>query len=103
MSDTTAVASARGVLAVTCLSTLVVNANMSAVSILLPAISDDTGMSVTTLRRAVTGYLADGRCDHCHVRFAGRCLRQEAHLPARPAALHRVRGTDRNSRLRVGW
>ena len=30
MSDTTAVASARGVLVVTCLSTLVVNANTSA-------------------------------------------------------------------------
>ena len=49
-------AGARGVLLVTCLSTLVVNANTSAVSILLPAISDDTGMSVTTLQWAVTGY-----------------------------------------------
>lgn len=47
---------ARGVLAVTCLSTLVVNANTSAVSILLPAISEDTGMDVTTLQWAVTGY-----------------------------------------------
>jgi EmrB/QacA subfamily drug resistance transporter len=47
---------ARGVLAATCLSTLVVNANTSAVSILLPAISKDTGMSVTTLQWAVTGY-----------------------------------------------
>jgi EmrB/QacA subfamily drug resistance transporter len=45
-----------GVLAATCLSTLVVNANTSAVSILLPAISDDTGMSVDTLQWAVTGY-----------------------------------------------
>jgi EmrB/QacA subfamily drug resistance transporter len=45
-----------GVLAVTCLSTLVVNANTSAVSILLPAISEDTGMSVNTLQWAVTGY-----------------------------------------------
>ena len=33
-----------------------VNANTSAVSILLPAISEDTGMSVTTLQWAVTGY-----------------------------------------------
>jgi len=56
MSETTAVAGASGVLAVTCLSTLVVNANTSAVSILLPAISDDTGMSVNTLQWAVTGY-----------------------------------------------
>src|SRR5687768_17587394 len=45
-----------GVLAATCLSTLVVNANTSAVSILLPAISEDTGMSVETLQWAVTGY-----------------------------------------------
>ena len=45
-----------GVLAATCLSTLVVNANTSAVSILLPAISEDTGTSVATLQWAVTGY-----------------------------------------------
>ncbi|GAA4409736.1 MFS transporter [Fodinibacter luteus] len=51
-----ATASARGVLAATCLSTLIVNANTSAVSILLPAISADTGMDVTTLQWAVTGY-----------------------------------------------
>ncbi len=45
-----------GVLAATCISTLVVNANTSAVSILLPAISADTGTSVETLQWAVTGY-----------------------------------------------
>src|SRR5687768_6416823 len=57
MSDvTTARTTARGVLAATCISTLVVNANTSAVSILLPAISEDTGMSVDTLQWAVTGY-----------------------------------------------
>jgi len=57
MSATDVVTSrARGVLIVTCLSTLVVNANTSAVSILLPAISKDTGMDVTTLQWAVTGY-----------------------------------------------
>ncbi|MFD1827002.1 MFS transporter [Mumia zhuanghuii] len=55
MSTDTA-AKTGGVLAATCLSTLVVNANTSAVSILLPAISDDTGMSVDTLQWAVTGY-----------------------------------------------
>lgn len=49
-------AAAGGVLAATCISTLVVNANTSAVSILLPAISEDTGMSVDTLQWAVTGY-----------------------------------------------
>ncbi|HZB20195.1 MAG TPA: MFS transporter [Blastococcus sp.] len=47
---------AGGVLAATCISTLVVNANTSAVSILLPAISRDTGTSVETLQWAVTGY-----------------------------------------------
>jgi len=47
---------AGSVLAATCLSTLVVNANTSAVSILLPAISEDTGTPVDTLQWAVTGY-----------------------------------------------
>lgn len=47
---------AKGTLYATCLSTLVVNANTSAVSILLPAISEDTGTSVDTLQWAVTGY-----------------------------------------------
>lgn len=54
--STEADARTRGVLIATCLSTLVVNANTSAVSILLPAISADTGMSVTDLQWAVTGY-----------------------------------------------
>lgn len=45
-----------GVLAATCVSALVVNANTSAVSILLPAISRDVGTSTTTLQWAVTGY-----------------------------------------------
>ncbi|MGW1965787.1 MFS transporter [Streptomyces sp. NPDC001935] len=44
------------VLIATCVSTLVVNANTSAVSILLPAISDDTGASLDVLQWAVTGY-----------------------------------------------
>ncbi len=48
--------SATGVLLVTCISTLVVNANTSAVTILLPAISADTGMPVADLQWAVTGY-----------------------------------------------
>src|SRR3954470_18850779 len=56
MSTTGAATGTRGVLAATCLSTLVVNANTSAVSILLPAISTDTGTSVETLQWAVTGY-----------------------------------------------
>lgn len=56
MSATGTTARTGGVLAATCLSTLVVNANTSAVSILLPAISEDTGMSVDDLQWAVTGY-----------------------------------------------
>src|SRR4029079_5351399 len=55
-TPTAGTAAAGGVLAATCLSTFVVNANTSAVSILLPAISSDTGMDVTTLQWAVTGY-----------------------------------------------
>ncbi len=43
-------------LAATCVSALIVNANTSAVSILLPAISRDVGTSTTTLQWAVTGY-----------------------------------------------
>lgn len=56
MNATSTAAGTRGVLAATCISTLVVNANTSAVSILLPAISEDTGMSTDTLQWAVTGY-----------------------------------------------
>jgi EmrB/QacA subfamily drug resistance transporter len=49
-----------GVLLAACVSTLVVNANTSAVTILLPAISQDTGTSVDTLQWAVTGYMLVG-------------------------------------------
>ena len=47
---------ATGVLTAACVSALVVNANTSAVTILLPAISEDTGSSVAKLQWAVTGY-----------------------------------------------
>lgn len=53
---TPAARAATGVLAASCVSTFVVNANTSAVSILLPAISDDTGASLSSLQWAVTGY-----------------------------------------------
>ena len=55
-SVTSAPAKAGGVLVATSLATLVVNANTSAVSILLPSISKDVGTSVDTLQWAVTGY-----------------------------------------------
>jgi EmrB/QacA subfamily drug resistance transporter len=56
MSTGEALRAGTGVLAATCVSTLVVNANTSAVTILLPAISADVGTSTTTLQWAVTGY-----------------------------------------------
>ncbi|WP_244857496.1 MFS transporter [Agromyces archimandritae] len=58
MSEQTATAkrNAMGALIATCISALVVNANTSAVAILIPAIADDTGTPATTLQWAVTGY-----------------------------------------------
>ena len=47
---------ARGVLLAACVSALVVNANTSAVTILLPAISKDVDAPVDQLQWAVTGY-----------------------------------------------
>ena len=47
-------------LAATCISTLVVNANTSAVAILLPAISEDVDAPMSTLQWAVTGYMLVG-------------------------------------------
>ena len=47
-------------LAATCISTLVVNANTSAVAILLPAISEDVDAPLSTLQWAVTGYMLVG-------------------------------------------
>jgi EmrB/QacA subfamily drug resistance transporter len=47
---------AAGVMFATCVSTLVVNANTSAVTILLPAIAEDVDASISTLQWAVTGY-----------------------------------------------
>ena len=47
---------AAGVLAAACVSTLVVNANTSAVTILLPSISEDVNAPVAQLQWAVTGY-----------------------------------------------
>ncbi len=45
-----------GVLAAGCVSAFVVNANTSAVTILLPSISEDVGAPVAELQWAVTGY-----------------------------------------------
>ena len=56
MNATTVRHGTQGVLIASCVSALVVNANTSAVTILLPSISADTGMPVETLQLAVTGY-----------------------------------------------
>lgn len=49
-----------GVLIATCVSALIVNANTSAVTILLPAIGEDVGAPISTLQWAVTGYTLVG-------------------------------------------
>ena len=49
-----------GVLTVACVSALVVNANTSAVTILLPAISEDLNAPISQLQWAVTGYMLVG-------------------------------------------
>jgi EmrB/QacA subfamily drug resistance transporter len=49
-----------GVLIAACVSALVVNANTSAVTILLPAISKDLGAPIAQLQWAVTGYMLVG-------------------------------------------
>src|SRR5215207_9317427 len=49
-----------GVLIAACVSTFVVNANTSAVTILLPTMSEDTGSSLSQLQWAVTGYMLVG-------------------------------------------
>jgi len=55
-STPTTRAAGAGVMAAACVSTLIVNANTSAVTILLPAIGEDVGSPVSTLQWAVTGY-----------------------------------------------
>jgi EmrB/QacA subfamily drug resistance transporter len=50
----------RGVLAAASVSAFVVNANTSAVTILLPAISEDLHAPISTLQWAVTGYMLVG-------------------------------------------
>lgn len=49
-----------GVVLAACVSAFVVNANTSAVTILLPTMSEDTGTPIARLQWAVTGYLLVG-------------------------------------------
>lgn len=59
-SKAAASAATGGVLGTSCVSTFVVNANTSAVSILLPSIATDLNASLELLQWAVTGYLLVG-------------------------------------------
>src|SRR5262245_34964479 len=53
-------AAGMGVLLAACISAFVVNANTSAVTILLPSISKDLDASMSLLQWAVTGYMLVG-------------------------------------------
>ena len=68
-------AAGMGVLAAACVSAFVVNANTSAVTILLPTMSKDTGTPVAQLQWAVTGYIARRRRGDRDVRRARRRAR----------------------------
>lgn len=58
--STTRTTTGSGVLGTACVSTLIVNANTSAVSILLPSIGAELEVSLDMLQWAVTGYLLVG-------------------------------------------
>ena len=85
----------RGVLAAACISTLVVNANTSAVTILLPAISKDVGAPVAQLQWAVTGYLLVGAAVIVTSGALGDVLGPTAGLPRRSRAVRRLVRADR--------
>ena len=92
-----------GVLAATCLSTLVVNANTSAVSILLPAISEDTGMSVDTLQWAVTGYSLVGAAVIVTSGSLGDVFGRKRIFQLGLAAVRRFLRADRARQHPVAW
>ena len=71
-----------GVLLATCISALVVNANTSAVSILLPSIGEDVGAPVSTLQWAVTGYSLVGRRSSSRLALSATCLAAAASFSA---------------------
>ena len=91
-----------GVLAAACISALVVNANTSAVTILLPAISEDTGSSVAQLQWAVTGYMLVGAALIVTSGALGDVLGRRRVFMAGLLALHRLVCADRAFRQRHG-
>ena len=92
-------AAAIGVLLATCVSTLVVNANTSAVTILLPAIAEDVDASVSTLQWAVTGYSLVGAACIVTSGALGDVFGRRTRVPRRFAAVHRLLRADRAVRL----
>ena len=80
-----------GVLLATCVSTLVVNANTSAVTILLPAISEDVGaLGRRTLQWAVTGYSLVGAAVIVTSGALGDVFGRRKIFLAGPGAVHRA-------------
>ena len=84
-----------GVLAAACVSALVVNANTSAVTILLPSISKDVDAPVAQLQWAVTGYSLVGAAVIVTSGALGDVLRAPQGVPRRPRAVHRLVRADR--------
>ena len=82
-------------LAAACVSALVVNANTSAVTILLPSISEDVGAPVAQLQWAVTGYSLVGAAVIVTSGALGDVLGRRKVFLARPGAVHRLVRADR--------
>ena len=88
----------RGVLVATCVSTLVVNANTSAVTILLPAIAEDVDAPISTLQWAVTGYSLVGAAFIVTSGALGDVFGRRKVFLGGLAAVHRVVRADRTVR-----
>ena len=72
------------------MSALVVNANTSAVTILLPAISEDVGAPVAQLQWAVTGYMLVGAAVIVTSGALGDVFGAAQDVPRRPRAVRRL-------------
>ena len=84
-----------GVLFAACVSALVVNANTSAVTILLPSISEDVGAPIAQLQWAVTGYSLVGAAVIVTSGALGDVLGRRKGVHRRARAVHRVVRADR--------
>ena len=84
-----------GVLAAACVSAFVVNANTSAVTILLPSISKDVDAPVAQLQWAVTGYSLVGAAVIVTSGALGDVLGRRKVFLAGLFAVHRLLRADR--------